>query len=217
MEYTATLYIIGAGSLGIMTLDILLACKFQEPIAFIDNNEQMIGQSRYGVPILGPMDTVLSQKGISENSKFIIAIANNAIRQQTFKKYNHFIYMNAIHPKSVISPFASLGYGNIILPGVVIDPEVKIGNHVIINKSVSIGHNTVLSDFSQVAHGVSIGGYSCLKERVFIGLGAALLPSVTIGKNSVVGAGAVVTRDVAENCTVVGVPAKPMNFVKGDG
>lgn len=47
-----------------------------------------------------------------------------------------------------------------------------------------------------------------LKEGCYIGAGAIILPGVTIGRNAIVAAGAVVTKDVGDNTTVAGVPAK---------
>jgi acetyltransferase-like isoleucine patch superfamily enzyme len=47
-----------------------------------------------------------------------------------------------------------------------------------------------------------------LKKESYIGTGAIILGGVTIGENSIVGAGAVVTKDVLENSTVAGVPAR---------
>jgi maltose O-acetyltransferase len=47
-------------------------------------------------------------------------------------------------------------------------------------------------------------------ENTFIGAGATILPGITIGQDAVVGAGSVVTKDVQEKTTVIGIPAKPM-------
>ena len=47
-----------------------------------------------------------------------------------------------------------------------------------------------------------------LKRNCWIGAGATILPGVTVGENSVVGAGSVVTKDVPDNCIVVGSPAR---------
>jgi acetyltransferase-like isoleucine patch superfamily enzyme len=46
-------------------------------------------------------------------------------------------------------------------------------------------------------------------DSAFIGIGAAILPNLRIGANAIVGAGAVVIRDVPANATVIGVPARP--------
>ncbi|MDV2996543.1 MAG: dTDP-3-amino-3,6-dideoxy-alpha-D-galactopyranose 3-N-acetyltransferase [Chroococcidiopsis sp. SAG 2025] len=55
-----------------------------------------------------------------------------------------------------------------------------------------------------------------VKRRASIGSNATILPGVTIGENAIVGAGAVVTRDVPDRATVVGVPARVVgNFADG--
>lgn len=54
-----------------------------------------------------------------------------------------------------------------------------------------------------------------LKKNSWIGAGAIILPGVTVGENSIVGAGSVVTKDVPDNTIVVGNPAKVVRNVKG--
>ena len=53
-----------------------------------------------------------------------------------------------------------------------------------------------------------------LKKNCWVGAGATVLPGVTIGENSVVGAGSVVTKDVSDNCIAVGCPAKVIKQIK---
>jgi acetyltransferase-like isoleucine patch superfamily enzyme len=50
-----------------------------------------------------------------------------------------------------------------------------------------------------------------IEEGAMIGVGAKLLPNIVIGRNAVVGAGAVVTKSVEAGATVMGVPAKPVS------
>lgn len=51
-----------------------------------------------------------------------------------------------------------------------------------------------------------------IKKGARIGMGVVILPGVTIGENSVIGAGAVVANDIPPNCVAAGVPAKPVRF-----
>lgn len=51
-----------------------------------------------------------------------------------------------------------------------------------------------------------------IKDGAWIGGGVIILPNVTIGKNSIVGAGSVVTRSIPDNCVAVGNPCKPIKF-----
>lgn len=53
-----------------------------------------------------------------------------------------------------------------------------------------------------------------IKKNCWIGAGATILRGVTIGENSVVGAGSVVTKDVPDNVIVAGNPAKVIKYIK---
>ena len=100
-----------------------------------------------------------------------------------------------------------IGEDSIIGEGVVLDGRDKliIGNHVDIASEVMIynaEHDVRDLNFRTVQAPVTIEDY------VFIGPRAIILPGVTIKKGAVVGAGAVVTKDVEEYSIVGGVPAK---------
>ncbi|MFH1244047.1 MAG: acyltransferase [bacterium] len=100
-----------------------------------------------------------------------------------------------------------IGEGTIIGYSCFIDgrDQVKIGNHTDIASEVMIyssEHDLSSPEFTAVSAPVKIGNY------VFIGPRAIILPGVTIGDLAVVGAGAVVTKDVAPSSIVGGVPAK---------
>ena len=55
-----------------------------------------------------------------------------------------------------------------------------------------------------------------IKRNVWIGVNVTILPGVTIGENAVVGAGAVVTKDVPDNAVVVGNPARVIRYLNAD-
>lgn len=100
-----------------------------------------------------------------------------------------------------LSPMASVGAG-VILPhasAIVVGEGVVIGSNVTIYQGVTLGLKS--SD--------SIG-YPIVEDGARIFAGACLLGPVTVGKNAVVAANAVVTRDVAPNTVVGGIPAKPL-------
>ena len=78
--------------------------------------------------------------------------------------------------------------------GTVINPLVKLGKRVVIQHSVTIG---------EIDEGVPTIG-----NNVFIGARAIIIGPIKIGSNVKIGAGAVVTKDIPDNCTAVGVPAK---------
>ena len=107
-----------------------------------------------------------------------------------------------------------------------IQPDVKIGNNVKVQSHSFLCSLVTVEDDVFIAHGVmTINDIhppshdpkkwkpTLIKKGAVIGSNATLMP-VTIGENSIVGAGAVVTKDVPDNCVVVGNPAKIIKQLK---
>ena len=102
--------------------------------------------------------------------------------------------------------------------GIEIHPGATIGENVFIDhgSGVVIGETAVIENNVTIYHGVTLGmtgketgkRHPTIEDNVLIGAGAKILGNITIGKNSKIGANAVVLKDVGPNTTVVGVPAK---------
>lgn len=92
---------------------------------------------------------------------------------------------------------------------------IRIGDHVL------IGHNVVLAtlnhDFAPYNRATMHPAPIHIEDRVWIGANATVVPGVTIGENSIVAAGAVVTKDVPPNTIVGGVPAKVLKRIDENG
>jgi acetyltransferase-like isoleucine patch superfamily enzyme len=97
--------------------------------------------------------------------------------------------------------------------GVALNSFVKIFGHggVRIGKSAQIGPGTILTtsghDYRATELELDLAAID-IGERVWIGCNSAVLPGVTIGDRTVIGAGAVVTSDIPSDCLAVGVPAR---------
>jgi maltose O-acetyltransferase len=86
--------------------------------------------------------------------------------------------------------------------------EVLIGDHVMIGPAVQIYTAAHLLQAEGRNQGLEVAKSIVIEDNVWIGGGAILLPGVTIGRNAVIGAGAVVPKNVSANTVVVGNPAK---------
>jgi UDP-2-acetamido-3-amino-2,3-dideoxy-glucuronate N-acetyltransferase len=122
---------------------------------------------------------------------------------------------------SVICPDVTIGENSVIGSGVYVGRGCKIGNNVRIQDKAHVTDRMVIEDNVFIGpcavtmndkYPVSNNpNYQCCPpffgDGCSIGAGAVILPGVRIGRNSIVGAGALVTKDVPDNTVVMGVPA----------
>lgn len=112
------------------------------------------------------------------------------------------------------------------LTGIEIHPGAQIGQRVFIDHGmgVVIGETAIIGNDCTLYHGVTLGGTSwnkgkrhpTLETGVVIGAGAKVLGPITIGANAKIGSNAVVVKDVPENATAVGIPARILSDKTAD-
>jgi sugar O-acyltransferase (sialic acid O-acetyltransferase NeuD family) len=123
------------------------------------------------------------------------------------------VFPTLIHPSVILSDdLVSIAKGCIICAGTIITCNISIGKFVTINLLCTVGHDTVIEEFSSFMPSVNISGEVRIEKSVYVGTGAKIINQLTIGKYTIVGAGAVVSKSLPENCTAVGIPAKPIKF-----
>ena len=83
---------------------------------------------------------------------------------------------------------------------------------VILILGFTVGHDTVIGHFSSFMPSVNISGEVTIEDGVYAGTGVKIINQLSIGKNTIVGAGAVVAKSLPANCTAVGVPAKVIKY-----
>lgn len=115
-----------------------------------------------------------------------------------------------IHPSATISGSALIEPGCVIFPHVVVGARTQVGQGTILNRGSLIGHHTRLGDHVFVGPGANVASKVVVGNRVHVGLASVVRDGIQVGDDALIGAGAVVVRNVAGGTTVVGVPARPM-------
>lgn len=195
--------IIGAGGHARVIEDIILKTG-DSIVGFLDDN---VTGKLDGIPILGKIKEANDIYEKYPASKFIIAIGNNNIRKEISQKYL-LPYYTAIHPNSIIANNVRIKEGSVIMAGSCINPYVTIGTHVIINTGAIVEHNCEIADFVHISPRGVLGGTVYVGEATHIGIGAVVKNNIKIEKDIIVGAGAVVVKDIQESGTYIGVPAQ---------
>lgn len=106
--------------------------------------------------------------------------------------------------------------------GIEIHPGAKIGKRLVIDHGMGIviGETAEIGDDCLIYHGVTLGGtgkdvgkrHPTIGNHVLIGTGAKVLGPITVGDNSRIAANSVVLGPIPEDCTAVGIPAKPVKI-----
>lgn len=151
---------------------------------------------------------------IQDNDVFICALGS-------VKWKKHYIelilskggkFTNLIHPTVIINSNVKMGNGLIVFMYSNISNDCEIDDYVTIQGFVAIGHDSRIGKWTHINAYSFMGGYATLEEEVCLNTRATILPNVVVRKGATVGAASLVIRNVKENTTVFGVPAKKLEF-----
>jgi sugar O-acyltransferase (sialic acid O-acetyltransferase NeuD family) len=183
-----------------------------EFLGFLDDSVPP-GRHR-NLDVLGPLDAFEHRgRDFFENLFYLTALGSNPVRKKVVERIEA-IYENRIAPWTLLHPSAwigedvEIGAGSCIAPGVIVTTRASIGRHCILNIKASVSHDCVIGDYVNINPGATICGWVNIAEGAYIGTGATLKDRVSVGANSIIGAGAVVVRDIPDNVTAMGVPAR---------
>ena len=206
------IYLIGAGGHAKVIL-ALLEEQGRKCLGIYDDNKALWGKTLYGVPVIGAVNELTDENGISA----VIAIGNNNVRKSIAEKFRNLHWATLIHPHSWVHRSVKIQKGTVVFAGTVIQPDVCIGKHTIINTSASIDHDCCIGNYCHIAPGCHLAGSVSIGDNTLLGAGITVIPRVSITANTVVGAGAAVVDNISHSGTYIGLPARLVShLVKSD-
>jgi sugar O-acyltransferase (sialic acid O-acetyltransferase NeuD family) len=208
-QHKKRILLFGGGNQVHYTIDIIEKENKYEVVGIIDSLHP-IGADRYGYKVLGRQESL---KDIVEEYNIdagIITIGDNWSRfkvyQSIIEQMPSFEFVNAIHPSVIIGNNVTMGFGVVIMAGVIVNPLAKIGNFTFFAPGCQIEHDCIIEDYASVSAGSIMGGYVTIGKFSAITLGVTILDRLTIGENSVIGSGSLVLKNVPDNVLAHGNP-----------
>jgi sugar O-acyltransferase (sialic acid O-acetyltransferase NeuD family) len=200
--------VVGASGFGRECLDVLDAMVAAgdpiEIVGVLDDAPSEMNLQRLaarGVAYLGTVADWL-QPG-PEEVRFVLGIGSPQVRRVVAGR----LEAAGLHPFTVIHPSAVVGSqpgfaeGVVICAGAVVSTNVSLGRYVHINPNATVGHDSTLEDFVSVNPAAVVSGEVLVGQETLLGAQSIVLQGLRIGRNTV-------TKDVADNVVVKGVPAR---------
>jgi sugar O-acyltransferase (sialic acid O-acetyltransferase NeuD family) len=198
------MYLFGASGHCKVIIDIIQKSNLDSIEYIVDDNP--IVNELYSIPIIKtPHNNFFKDKSL------IISIGNNEIRKKIAARISA-CYLIAIHPKSILANNTFIDVGTVIMAGVIINSDVKIGKHVIVNSGSVIEHDCIINNFVHISPNVSLAGNVSIGEGTHVGIGATIIQGVKVGKWATIGAGSVILNDVPDFAIIVGNPGKIIKY-----
>lgn len=181
--------------------------KTWDIIGYVDDGVEP-GTLVDGYPVLGGLEKI---REYDETLAIVCAIASVKIRKRIIdkiKEMGKYQFPNLIEPEVKMSQRIKMGQGNIICAGNILSVNVTLGDFIILDWSCTVGHDVKIQSFVTVYPGVNISGCVEVGDCVELGTGSKIIQGKNICKETIIGAGAVVVKDIVEKGTYVGVPVE---------
>lgn len=207
------LLLVGASGFARETAEAVRALNALEPtwslLGFLDDDPARHGTSVNGLPVLGPIERVhdhpeaavvlCTGRPDSYGSRRMIAERLGLDDDR---------YATIVHPSANVGASCRVGAGSVLLGHVDLTADVVVGRHVEVMPHVVLTHDVRVEDYATIASGVLAAGACRIRTGAYVGSGVRMREGISIGERSLIGMGALVTRDVPAERLWYGSPAR---------
>jgi sugar O-acyltransferase (sialic acid O-acetyltransferase NeuD family) len=187
-----------------------------EVVGVLDDDVTRGGTTLDGVPVLGPVEEVKDHP----DSALLLCVGRGSGRERLAARLAGLgveadRYATVVHPAVDVPSGCEVGAGSILLAGVVLTADVRLGRHVVVMPHATLTHDDVVEDFATICAGVSLGGGVRVGRAAYLGMNASVRERVAVGAGAMLGMGAALVNDLPMNETWAGVPARPIHRSPG--
>ena len=211
------IYALGVGHNTPVFIDLAIAAGYEIAGLYHFNSERT-GQTDHGFEILGSFDDLFRHSSL-QGMCFLLTMGDNQIRakltSQILGKGGE--VPSLIHPTAVISQFAAISpIGVYISAFSFVQADTAIGEGTVLLSGVNISHTNSIGRYCFVAGGSTIGAYTVMEDFVFVGQGVLSISGKVsrIAHHAYIGAGSLLTHDIAAGEVLVGRPARVIRVNK---
>ena len=168
-------------------------------VAFSANESNIDSNELLGLPVVAFEN--IEEKYSPEEFSMFIALAYSDMNKKRAKFFDEakskgYELYSYVHPSTKIWDEFEMGENCFILAENIIQPFVKIKDNVLIGSNNLISHNTVIEKNCFLTSNITLGGHITIGANSFVGLSATINQRVKIGKECIIGAGTLITKDV---------------------
>lgn len=214
----APLLLVAASGLAREVLATLRAHGTDTVAGFLDDDPALHGTRLAGVPVLGPVASLVDHP----EAEVLVCAGHGAARERIVARLDALgaapvRYATVVDPGVAVPPGCTVGPGSVVLAGTVLTADVTLGAHVVAMPHVTLTHDCVVEDFATLCAGVTLGGSVVVGRGAYVGMAAAVREHVRIGPGATLGMGATLLQDQPAGSRWAGVPARPLRDVPGAG
>lgn len=207
---TAPLVLVAASGLA---REVLSVCAAQgvSVLGVLDDNPDLVGVGFGTTTVLSGLDGIRGHV----DAPLLLCAGKGAARRELAARLAALgvgddRFATLVDPSVYVPATCSLGPGSILLAGVVLTADVRLGRHVVCMPNVTLTHDDELADYVTLTAGVSLGGGVRVGEAAYVGMNAAVRERVVIGPDCVLGMGSVLLTDQPPRTVYAGIPARPI-------
>ncbi len=146
--------------------EIIAAARLSRTVVrgVYDDDSDLWGRLIAEVPIKGPVN-----QAIHSGLPAVLAIQDSRRRQELAEQL-HLTWTTVIHPRAVVERYSHVEPGCVVLDGAVVQPGVRLGEHVVIGAKATVAHDGLIGNFAHLGPGVQLAGFVQLGEGAVLGM-----------------------------------------------